>query len=231
LILEGWATNVALYSGLAKHIAELGYKVILPDLPGFGSTPPPDHAWDAADYARFVDRFLTDRLIERVVLLGHSHGGRVIIKALGEGLLSSEITKIILIGSAGIVHEKTGAAKRAGRRYKMIKKILTPFPSALERYKQSHGSADYKAAIPVMRETLVKLVNEDMRNYLPKITQPALLIWGENDDDTPLTDGKLMESMLPDGGLVTVPNAGHYAHLDNPPFVYRVIDAFLGGIK
>ncbi|MDR0818777.1 MAG: alpha/beta hydrolase [Oscillospiraceae bacterium] len=231
LILEGWATNTSLYKALAEHIAGLGFRVLLPDLPGFGDTPPPERSWDAKDYAEFVNRFLIGRGVTRVTLLGHSHGGRTIIKALGERLITAEVPKVILIDSAGIVYEKTPAQKRRAKRYQLAKKLLRPFPALLERYKKSKGSADYNAAIPVMRETLVKLVNEDLRGLLPGIAQPTLLIWGENDKDTPLDDGKLMESLLPDGGLVTVPGAGHYAHLDNPRFVYRVVDSFLGGDK
>jgi pimeloyl-ACP methyl ester carboxylesterase len=102
------------------------------------------------------------------------------------------------------------------------------FPGALEKFKKTSGSEDYRNATPVMRDTLVRLVNEDLRHLLPNIKQPTLLIWGENDDSTPLSDGKAMEKLLPDGGLVVVKGAGHYCYLEQPSFVYRVLDSFLG---
>jgi pimeloyl-ACP methyl ester carboxylesterase len=229
LILEGWGTNTSLYSSLAEHIASLGYRVLLPDLPGFGATPPPQSPWSVADYSGFVNGFLAERGVTDVTLLGHSHGGRVIIKSLGANLLTVKVNKAVLIGSAGIVHERTAAQRRTAGRYKLIKSLLTPFPGLLERYKRSHGSADYRSAIPVMRDTMVRVVNEDLRELLPNIAQPVLLIWGERDADTPLADGQLMERLLPNGGLVIVPNAKHYAHLDNRVFVYKVLVSFLGG--
>ena len=80
-----------------------------------------------------------------------------------------------------------------------------------------------------MRQTLVKLVNRDLRDRMPRIQNPSLLIWGENDTDTPLWMGKLFEELIPDAGLVTVPGAGHYAYLEKPQFVFRVLDSFFGG--
>ena len=80
-----------------------------------------------------------------------------------------------------------------------------------------------------MRQTLVKLVNRDLRDLMPMIPNPSLLIWGEKDADTPLWMGKVFEERIPDAGLVTVPGAGHYAYLEQPRFVFRVLDSFFGG--
>ena len=65
--------------------------------------------------------------------------------------------------------------------------------------------------------------------YQPDMKLPTLLIWGENDSATPLSDAKQMERLMPDAGLVTIAGAGHYSFLDNPGLVYRVLESFLGG--
>jgi len=232
VLLHGWGTDLSLYEGLIAHLSDT-MRVIAPELPGFGETPEPAQSWDAGDYSAFVLKFLDALGVKKAVLLGHSNGGRIIIKIVGSGA-PLEVQKIILIGSAGLVHEKTPAELRRIKRYKLGKKVLSSlparvvFPDALEKFKNRSGSADYRSAAPVMRETLVKLVNEDLAHLLPSIKQPTLLIWGENDDSTPLGDGKRMESLLPDGGLVTVRGAGHYCYLEQPSFVYRVLDSFLG---
>ena len=82
-----------------------------------------------------------------------------------------------------------------------------------------------------MRESMVKLINEDVREYLPIINVPTLLIWGEIDTATPLSDAKLMESMIPDVGLVTLPDCGHYIFLENSLYVNKIIANFLNGDK
>jgi len=76
---------------------------------------------------------------------------------------------------------------------------------------------------------LVKIVNEDLTELLPLVKQEVLLIWGENDDSTPLADGKLMEKLMPDAGLAVMPNAGHYAFLEQPALFCKILDSYLGG--
>ena len=78
-----------------------------------------------------------------------------------------------------------------------------------------------------MREVFKNTVNEDLRKYLPSINVPTLLIWGENDTDTPLSDGRIMEKMIKDSGLVILKGAGHYSYLDNYNQFIRVLYKFL----
>jgi pimeloyl-ACP methyl ester carboxylesterase len=175
---------------------------------------------DCAAYVAWVNEFVRERGIsEPLTLIGHSHGGRVILK----GGFDFPVEKIVLIDSAGIVPPR----KPPKFSYRLARALLKPFPALLNAYKSRRGSADYRAATPIMRDTLVKIVNEDMRGGLAQIQISTLLIWGENDTATPLTDAQLIASLIPDAGLVTVKNAGHYAHLDDPAFVYSVIDSFL----
>lgn len=232
VILQGWGTNLALYEGLISHLS-LTYRVIAPELPGFGETPEPPEPWGVSEYASFVLKFLELLNIKKAIFMGHSNGGRIIIK-IASGGADIKIPKIILIGSAGIVPEKTPEQLRRQKRYKMGKTILSSapvkliFPDALENFKKKSGSEDYRNASPLMRDTLVKLVNEDLSSILPSVKQPTLLVWGELDDSTPIADAKKMESLLPDAGLVVVKGAGHYCYLEQPNFVFRVLDSFLG---
>ena len=79
-----------------------------------------------------------------------------------------------------------------------------------------------------MRETLVKVVNEDLEPLLSNIKQSTLLVWGTEDTATPLTDAKIMESLIPDSGIVEVKGAGHYSFLEQPQLVNAVLNSFLG---
>ena len=70
-------------------------------------------------------------------------------------------------------------------------------------------------------------VNEDLKHVMPSIKAPTLLIWGEKDTATPLKDAKTMERLIPDAGLVSFEEAGHYSFLDNPGQFRAVIQSFL----
>jgi pimeloyl-ACP methyl ester carboxylesterase len=92
------------------------------------------------------------------------------------------------------------------------------------------ASEEYLNAGP-LRGTFVRVVNEDLRDHLPRISVPTLLIWGAQDQDTPLADGKLMESLIPDAGLVVFDHAGHYSYVDAANAFARVVRHFLGAEK
>ncbi len=62
---------------------------------------------------------------------------------------------------------------------------------------------------------------------MPSIKAPTLLIWGEDDTATPLSDAKKMERLIPDAGLVSFPGCGHYSFLDNPYLFGSVLKSFI----
>lgn len=236
LLLQGWGTHMGLYTAMAEHLAQ-HMRVILPELPGFGQTPEPPQAFTADDYADFTEKFMAALGLERCSLIGHSNGGRIIMKLVTRPDSPFTFDKLVFIDSAGVVHEKTTRQKarqlgyKAGKKFLSLGPVKTMFPDALEELRSRHGSADYRAASPVMRETLVKLVNEDFRGLMPLIRQPSLLIWGSEDGDTPLADAKEFERLIPNAGLVTVQGAGHYSYLEQPGLVFRVLDSFFGHLS
>ena len=231
LMLHGWGSNADLFSGIINICAEK-YHVLAPNMPGFGGTDEPNEPWDVRKYADFILEFLKPYQPKSVILLGHSFGGRVILK-LCEMDLPFEISKIIMIDAAGIKPKRSLKSKlslicyKAGRRFMSLPPMKKLFPDAVENMRKKRGSADYNAASPIMRQTLVKVVNEDLKHVLPMIKAPSLLIWGTADTATPLSDGELMEKLIPDSGLVKVEGAGHYSFLEAPEYVARVLRSFL----
>lgn len=98
--------------------------------------------------------------------------------------------------------------------------------------KNHFGSEDYRNSTPIMRETMVRLINEDMTNLLSNIKLPTLLIWGENDTATPIEDAVLMNDLIPNSKLVKLENCSHYVFLEKLDYVGQVIkDFFAGGNK
>jgi pimeloyl-ACP methyl ester carboxylesterase len=193
------------------------------------------------DYVDFVLEFINTLYPDekQIIFLGHSMGGRVIIKlasGLYDGRLKAGFTipKVVLTDAAGVIPVKTEAQKKKTGRYHFYKNILTKtgmakaFPGTLDALQKKFGSADYAAASPVMRQSLVKVVNEDLVPYMKDVTMPALLIWGDMDTATPLSDGQLMEKEMPEAGLAVINGAGHYSFLENPVLYNRILGSFLG---
>ena len=109
---------------------------------------------------------------------------------------------------------------------KFAKKM--PFMDKLGEYAKKYiGSTDYRNATPVMRETLVNVINEDLTSCAKKIQCPTLLIWGSLDTEAPIEEAKELEALLIDGGLVELPGRTHYAYLEALPQVIKILHNFL----
>ncbi|MBO4877542.1 MAG: alpha/beta hydrolase [Ruminococcus sp.] len=233
VLLHGWGSNIGLFANLIGLLSRK-YKVVAMDMPGFGGSEEPPSAWEVGDYTQFVIDFLKDYPDKKIMFLGHSFGGRVIIKLNSRTDLPFEISKVILVDSAGILPPKSNKKSLRTYYYKAGKAILSTklakllAPDALEDFRKKMGSADYAAASPLMRQVLVKTVNEDLEPLLPNIKCPTLLVWGVNDTATPLSDGEKMEKLIPDAGLVKLENAGHYSFLEQQYTFNRVMCSFMG---
>lgn len=231
LILPGWGTTIETYITLINSISKYRTVYCL-DMPGFGKSSEPPIAWDLDDFVEFVLEFINKLEIQELDLIGHSNGGRIIIKLMNHPKLNIKINNIILIGSAGIVNPSL-STKCKVKLFKCCKTIfkLYPlnliFPDFIENLKNKIGSDDYKNASPIMKKCLVNLISKDSRQYLPNIKVPTLLIWGTNDKATPISDGEIMEKLIPDSGLIKIENCSHYVFLEQPAYVNKIINNFL----
>ena len=232
LILPGWGTNTNVYVGLVNYISTYA-KAICIDMPGFGKSEEPKEAWDLNKYVDFVIDFIESKGIKELDIIGHSNGGRIAIRLMNRKNLNFTVRKIVLIGSAGIVHKKSLKVRLKIRTYKIGKKILGSkpvkkiFPKAIEKFQSRAGSEDYRNSSPILRQSMVKLINEDLQDELQNVNAPTLLIWGENDTATPIKDAEIMEKKIPDSGLVRCSGCSHYVFLERPGYVNTVIQAFL----
>ena len=234
LFLHGWGSNYKIFEFLFPYLIN-DYRVIAPDLPGFGESKTPNKSFSSDDYATFCINFLKklDLNNRKFILIGHSNGGRVAIKLNITESLPFQIKKNILIDSAGIKAKLSFYKKFKIKLFKILKKISTftlvknLFPNFESDLKNKFGSSDYNNASPIMKETLVKLVNEDLTDKLNKINVPTLLIWGDNDTATPLSDAKIMNKNIKDSGLVIYENCSHFSFIENKEKTILVLKSFL----
>lgn len=228
LLLHGWGGSIQTMKPIANILKE-GCRVITLDLPGFGESSIPERAWNSYDYAECIKKFIDELGLDSIVLFGHSHGGRVSI------ILSSKyniVKKLILIDSAGIIPIRKLKYYIKVYSFKLLKKLYTVFSignkeEKLEKFYKKYGSTDYKESQGVMRQTMVKVINDNLVDLLPNINVPTLLIWGENDQDTPVYMGKIMEDKIHDSGLIILKDAGHYSYIDCYEQFKAVIKVFL----
>lgn len=219
LFMHGWGANLKTMLPVAERIAKHGFEAHVIDFPGFGQSDLPPEAWSVGDYTRWIIAYLDHQKLERVHLVGHSFGGRVSL-VLGADY-AERVNKIVLSNSAG-VKLPPSAELRAyyfGRRVLLGALSLPGLGKTKERareyIRQRFGSSDYVNAGP-LTETFKKVIAEDLLPYAKRVQAPTLLFWGDQDQDTPLAAGRILEANMPDAGLVVLEGAGHYAYLDQP---------------
>lgn len=231
VMLQGWGTDLGVYDTVAGSINEK-YTFVQFDLPGFGGSDEPKEAWNVDAYADFFCKFMEALNIRKAALIGHSYGGRVIIKLAAREELPFEITRIVLIDSAGILPKRSFKQKMNIKKYKLLKKFLNMkliyamFPELIDDWRSRQGSADYRNASPMMKQCLVMAVNEDLTDLLPKIKQDTLLIWGDKDTATPIEDAKIMEEKIPNSGLAVLKGAGHFSFLEQPVIFRNIMRSY-----
>ncbi|MDE7154351.1 MAG: alpha/beta hydrolase [Muribaculaceae bacterium] len=228
ILMHGWGCNRDTVASIEKVAAE-SHTVYNVDFPGFGLSPEPDEVWGVEEYTRLIEELVRAEKLDAPVLVGHSFGGRV-------GLLMASrnpVKKLILVDAAGIKPHRPLKYYLKVYSFKASRKLLTSFlgkergMKAVDKLRGKSGSADYNSASPQMRRILSKVVNEDLKHVMPSIKAPTLLIWGENDTATPLSDARTMERLIPDAGLVSFPGCGHYSFLDNRAQFAAVLRSFL----
>lgn len=218
LLLHGWGQNIEMMKPIGDALSDR-FRITILDFPGFGDTTEPKEPWNIEKYSLLVEMFVKKLEIKKPIVMGHSFGGRVAICYSSR----NPIEKLILFGSPCIrIKEKLSLKVRT---LKSLKKL--PGMNGLAEYmKKFIGSRDYKAASPIMRQTLVEVVNEDLTKYAREIEEPTLLIWGEYDTEAPLSDAKELEKIMIDAALIVLPGT-HYAYLENLPRVISILNNFI----
>lgn len=230
LLLHGWGSSYKFFEPIISHFSDR-FRMVAVNFPGCGESERMASPWRLENYCDFVEKFIKKLDIENPVMIGHSHGGRVILKMAAEKTVTPP--KIVLLDSAGLIPKKSFKQKFKIASFKTIKGVLSlPIvknysKGLLDKARSHYGSADYKAADEVLRKTMVSLVNTDLRDILGNIECPTLLIWGEDDTATPLSDAKIIESLIKDSGLCVYKNAGHFAFFEQMSRTLSILDSFL----
>lgn len=217
VLLHGWGQNIEMMKPLGDHLAD-HYHVTIIDLPGFGLSKEPVYAYTIFDYTETVHELLQELKIDNPIMMGHSFGGRIAIVYASK----YKVNKLVLFGSPCVRHEYKSFKQSV---YKTLKKVKI-FNPLVNIMKKHVGSIDYRNASPLMREVLVKTVNQDLSDYAKKIKCSTLLIWGENDAAVPVSEAKELDNLLLDSALIVLPGT-HYCYLENLNQVVNILYNFI----
>lgn len=220
IILHGWTYSLDKWKRFTKLLEQNGFKPVFLSIPGLTSET--NQIWDVGKYSKWLENKLRNDK-GRVILLGHSNGGR--ISAYFAAQNPDKIQKLILIDSAGIYHKELPLQiKRfVFNTIAKIGKVITSSETLKDLMYYLAGERDYQKAQPNMKKTMVNLTHHDITPFLKKIKNPTLIIWGEEDKVTPLGDARLMNGLISNSKLEIIKNAGHSPFFTHPEKVVKII--------
>lgn len=219
LALPGWMRTRSDFQAVLA-----GAPSVALDLPGFGgAVPEPPEAWGAADYAVAVAPVLAD-MADEVVVVGHSFGGRVAVH-----LAASHRDRVVGLVLTGVplLKRSDRPPTRAPLPFRVARALHrrgVVSDARMERMKRAHGSADYRAASGVMRDVLVRVVNETYEAQLAAISAPVELVWGADDDAAPVQVAERAAALLARSNLTVVPGVGHFLPVRRPDVLREAIE-------
>ena len=227
LILHGWGSNSERWQAVAEPLSKKGFKIIVPDLPGFGKSEALDIPWNTNKYITWLEGFVKELNIKDFYLLGHSFGGALAAKMAVKH--PQDVRKLFLVSSA-CVRKKT-TKKSFFRSISKLAKIFhfIPYYAFFRKavYKFIVRKSDYVYVEGIMKETYLNVISEDLSFHLPFIKVPTVVIWGQKDEFTPLSDGYFIEKQIKNSKLIVIPDAGHDLNRKQPEIVSEKVLANL----
>ena len=236
LLLHGWGCDMKLMQPVADAL-KTDHRTLSVDFPGHGESGRPPEPWGVPEYAACLKELLKRLSFTPCSVVAHSFGARV--AAWLEAEEPGFFDRIVFTGGAGIRPKPSEKSKAKTARYKKLKsycetaKKIPLFGKAAEsleeKLRQKYGSRDYNALDAEMRQTFVKVVNQDLTELYSRFRASTLLIWGDADTETPLWMAKEMEKRIPDAGLVILEGGTHFAYLEQAARFNVIVRQFLKG--
>lgn len=213
LFLPGFLCERSVFQNQIEYFSRF-YRVVALDMPGFGNVKA-TKPLTLEDYAAYVSQKIDELCVPPVKVVAHSFGCRVLLKLLPD----ERFSKLVITGGAGLKPKR-------GIKYR-LKVAVHKAKRFLHINTERDGSDDYRRLDGIMKQTFVSVVNEFLDYKLKSVDNRALLVWGENDKETPLYLAKRMNAGLKNSSLVVVKNAGHFVFLDKPASFNFLVKDFL----
>lgn len=216
VLVHGLGGRAEDWEKLAPYLAKAGYRVYLPDLPGFGqSERPANFSYSVTDQSKVVVGFLDALGLKQVDLGGWSMGGWIVqLVAVNH---PERIRRLILFDSAGLYVKPDWDIRlftpESAAQIDKLDALLMPHAPRLPgfiardilRTSGEHSWIMHRAIQTMLQGT------ETTDRLLPQLKMPVLIVWGGLDQITPLSEGEKIHQLIPGSQLDVVPGCGHLA--------------------
>jgi pimeloyl-ACP methyl ester carboxylesterase len=216
VLVHGLGGRAEDWRNLAPPLARAGYRVYMPDLPGFGRSEwPASFSYSVRDQAHIVIGFMDAMRLDRVDLGGWSMGGWIV--QLVAGQIPARIQRLMLFDSAGLHIDPDWDTRlftpTSAKQIDELDALLMPNPPKLPGFvARDILRVSHNDAWVIQRAMTSMLTGRDATDaLLPTLQMPVLIVWGEVDHTIPLAQGQEMAKLIPHAQLDVIPGCGHLA--------------------
>lgn len=221
VFLHGWGLSGKSFNKIIGNIEN--FSMLKVDLPGFGGSNNPKEYFDTFEYSYQIFLLLKCLKINKIVLVGHSFGGRLGI--LLSSVFGLDVVGCVLTSSAGLNRFSLVKWLKI-KKYKFIKKLVDK-KILNSKMLQGYGSVDYKNANPVLQKVLIRVVNQDLKSYAKLIGVKTLLVWDKKDEATPFWICRKFHRHICNSKVVVMNKGGHFVAFVNVLKVSNLLKMFV----
>ena len=250
LLLHGLADSLLSWYCNIDYLADAGYRVIAPDMPGSGESDKPSHLeYDPDSAAEFVYDFTQELEIEKLSLVGSSAGG--LVAALFSLEHPDMVEKMVLVGSGGFGRRVSWLLRLLSvpvlgdlmyqpwlnRKMGVTKRLFHRTPDILE---ELLPEMDRLKALPGARAVLLRSIRSSItlrglrqQEYiierLKSSKVPLMTVWGADDRIIPVAHAEEVRRELPGSIIHIIPECGHWPQMEKPGLFNPMLTDFLKG--
>lgn len=221
VLLHGLSGSRRWWSRNAPGLAER-YRVLIPDLIGFGLSPAARRLPSPGDMADLLATWLTRLGVEATHLVGHSMGGQIAVHFAAHH--PSRLRRLVLVDPAGLPRPRSAAS---AARFAM--EIAGLWRWGDPRFLPTILADAWTAGPRTLLRSIGHILHDDVGPLLPRVQAPTLVIWGERDSWVPLADAAQFRAKLPHARLAVLRGASHNPMVDRPSDFNRLVLRFLQG--
>jgi len=233
LVLHGAGGNRG-FTRWMRQVAER-YTVWAPTHPGFGRSGDAEWMDGIDDLARFHLWFIDAAGLGRPHVLGHSIGG--FAAAEMAAMSPGSIDRLVLVAPAGLKPETGEILDIFFHSPQQLRDLTVHDPKTIPEWDELFGKPPTPAELETAernREMTARLTwkpymhNPRLERFLPRVTNPALIVWGREDQIVPVVCGEQYRRLLPNARLAVLEQCGHLPPIEHPDAFARVVLDFLG---
>jgi len=239
LFVHGHPFNRSMWRPQMEHFSASGWRVIAPDLRGYGDSAVVPGKTTLDQFARDICALLDRLELDEIVIAGLSMGGQIVMEC--QRLFPSRLRALVLADTSPYAETEAGKRQRNKAADRLLREGMAPYADEVLTKMVAVQNVE---ALPAVAEHVLSMMRStppagaaaalrgraerpDYVDLLAQITVPTLVVVGRHDEFTPFSDAEFMQERIPNASLVVIEGAAHMPNLERPAEFNTALQSFL----